>query len=320
MSLHNHFYKLIILFLLFFVYTPLFTNDFLEIIETNKSFDENFRIHQDHLDEASQLIYSQLSRTMTEDDRSLLASQLNSLFTFFNYQSHLDETLITIAANFGLPIETISTANQIESPELFTPGSVLKIPNMNGIFIPYDPINSMESKLLEENRTGKIFFNVEFSNNNIIYKYKFYPGEYFNRSERGHFFKAIFLFPLPMGRVTSSYGNRIHPITAKPDFHHGIDWGVETGTPVFASRNGAIKNVGILENYGIYIIIEHEGGFETVYSHLDHSYVNIGDVVMQGDIIAASGNTGISTGPHLHFEIRKDGESLNPVNYLGRGF
>ena len=98
--------------------------------------------------------------------------------------------------------------------------------------------------------------------------------------------------------------------------HNGVDLGVVTGTEVRASRAGTVTKAGWGGAYGYCVFIDHGDGIETRYAHLSELNVSEGDYVSQGDVIALSGNTGRSTGPHLHFEIRINDEPVNPEDYL----
>ncbi len=115
--------------------------------------------------------------------------------------------------------------------------------------------------------------------------------------------------PLKLMEVTSPYGIRKHPITKKKSFHTGIDLSAETGTPCYAVSDGIVKvskcnNGGTKKGYGYYLVIEHDG-FCTLYAHLSQLGPRVGTRVKKGQIVAYSGNTGSSTAPHLHFEVRK---------------
>ncbi len=119
--------------------------------------------------------------------------------------------------------------------------------------------------------------------------------------------------PLDMdiARISSQYGRRWHR------FHHGIDIAIPTGSNIYAAFDGEVRitkyNSG---GYGYYIVIRHDNGLETVYGHLDHIMCSVNQRVKAGDIIALSGNTGRSTGPHLHFETRFVGNSFNPATII----
>lgn len=114
------------------------------------------------------------------------------------------------------------------------------------------------------------------------------------------------------GAVTSEYGYRIHPITGKNSMHGGIDIKADSGTAIKSVFFGKISKKGYSNSYGYYVIIKHSDGFETLYAHCSKILVEEGDEVEKGDEIALVGNTGQSTGPHLHFEIRIGGMRTNP--------
>ena len=118
------------------------------------------------------------------------------------------------------------------------------------------------------------------------------------------------------GKVVSVYGNRLHPILGYYRLHAGIDYDGQTGDPVIASRSGIVIFVGWRGGYGRTIILQHNEGFSTLYAHLSDDSVNVKDAVEAGQKIGEIGSTGLSTGPHLHFEIRKDGIPVDPAPYL----
>lgn len=118
------------------------------------------------------------------------------------------------------------------------------------------------------------------------------------------------------GRLTSGYGYRTHPISGVKTFHNGIDIAAPTGTGVYSYASGTVISVSQNNTLGKYIAIDHGNGLVTRYLHLSKFNVNKGDKVGTGDRIGSVGNTGYSTGPHLHFEVLKNGSYQNPWNYI----
>ena len=116
--------------------------------------------------------------------------------------------------------------------------------------------------------------------------------------------------------LSSNFGRRKSPTKGASSYHKGIDWSVPTGTAVFASCGGTVVKAGWGSGYGYCVYINHEDGRQTRYGHLSKVLVKAGQTVKQGERIALSGNTGISTGPHLHFEILINGSQVNPLKYL----
>ncbi|MGN0335671.1 MAG: peptidoglycan DD-metalloendopeptidase family protein [Lachnospiraceae bacterium] len=125
-----------------------------------------------------------------------------------------------------------------------------------------------------------------------------------------------FIKPISGGRLTSRYGRRKSPTKGASSNHKGIDWGTPVGTAVMASSGGTVTVAGWQSGYGYVVYISHPDGKQTRYGHLSKVLVSVGQKVTQGQKIALSGNTGRSTGPHLHFEIRVNGVAVNPFDYI----
>ena len=118
------------------------------------------------------------------------------------------------------------------------------------------------------------------------------------------------------GELTSPFGMRIHPKTGENTMHNGIDIANDTGTPIYAADNGVVEYAGAAGNAGNYVSINHGGGIMTEYMHLSTINVSAGASVTKGQVIAAMGSTGWSTGPHLHFGVRVNGEAQDPMGYI----
>ncbi len=118
------------------------------------------------------------------------------------------------------------------------------------------------------------------------------------------------------GRITSRFGTRTHPVLGYRRFHAGIDFGASSGTPVNAADSGRVIFSGWYGGYGNAVIIDHGGGITTLYGHNSRLLVSEGQTVQQGQAIAAVGSTGLSTGPHLHFEVRRNGNPVDPLGFL----
>ena len=128
-----------------------------------------------------------------------------------------------------------------------------------------------------------------------------------------------FLWPVPSSSyISSPWGYRIHPIYGTKKLHAGIDIAASSGSNIVAAESGTVilSSWGYNGGYGNYIIVSHGNGYTTRYAHCSNLYVKVGETVSRGQVIAAVGSTGASTGPHCHFEVRINGESVNPVNYL----
>jgi murein DD-endopeptidase MepM/ murein hydrolase activator NlpD len=124
------------------------------------------------------------------------------------------------------------------------------------------------------------------------------------------------IVPVPGAPITSPYGYRIHPIYGTARLHTGIDYGADEGTPIRAAADGVVVSAGWYGGYGNATIIDHGGGIATLYGHQSSMSVSAGQKVTQGQTIGRVGCTGDCTGPHVHFEVRVNGDPVNPANYL----
>lgn len=129
-------------------------------------------------------------------------------------------------------------------------------------------------------------------------------------------FRGSLLMPIAGGRVGSGYGQRFHPILKRTRMHTGVDIGASTGTPIRAAAPGVVISANYRGGYGNCVVIDHGGGLSTLYGHCSRLYVSAGQRVSRGQTIAAVGSTGLSTGPHLHFEVRINGAPVNPMGRL----
>lgn len=122
--------------------------------------------------------------------------------------------------------------------------------------------------------------------------------------------------PLKGGVLSSDFGYREHPVEGEERFHYGVDLAADTGTEVDSFADGTVTAVGESSSYGRYCIVAHEGGYSTLYAHCSRITASSGTAVSRGQKIAEVGETGMATGPHLHFELQRDGAYLNPVYYV----
>ena len=116
-------------------------------------------------------------------------------------------------------------------------------------------------------------------------------------------------------KTASGYGVRVDPIYKTTKFHEGMDFSANIGTPIYATGNGTVTKAGWQSGYGRVVVINHGYGYETLYAHMNKINVRVGQKVTRGEVIGEVGNTGKSTGPHLHYEVHVKGRVVNPVNY-----
>lgn len=119
-----------------------------------------------------------------------------------------------------------------------------------------------------------------------------------------------------MGTLSSGFGYREHPVEGEERFHYGIDIAADTGTAIGCFADGTVTAVGDSSSYGKYLIVSHDGGFSTLYAHCSRITASSGQAVREGQTIAEVGETGVATGPHLHFELHQGDRYLNPIYYV----
>lgn len=190
------------------------------------------------------------------------------------------------------------------------------------IYIDNDDWYTTETKTLQEPSAGHriVVANVYYRNQEEVGReilkeevtYEAVP----KIVERGTKIPPTYIKPISGGRLSSTFGRRKSPTRGASSYHKGIDWATPVGTAVMASSAGTVTKAGWGSGYGYVVYIQHADGRQTRYGHLSKVLVSVGQTVSQGQKIALSGNTGISTGPHLHFEILINGSQVNPLDYL----
>jgi murein DD-endopeptidase MepM/ murein hydrolase activator NlpD len=235
--------------------------------------------------------------------------------TIFSYQLKKSDDIFSLAARCNIHYAAISTLNRIQHPSSLRQGSIILLPSIPGIFVPEQPQNDVE-KLLLASRDLQNGIPINIRKDGSVFSYIFLPGADFSQTERVFYLNDNFRFPLKDYRLTSSFGSRISPITGNPSFHKGLDLAASTGTEVFSARAGTIAETGENAVFGKYIIINHGENWVSLYGHLSEIVIPLQSVVQSGTLIGKVGSTGLSTGPHLHFELRQNGEARDPGKYF----
>ena len=189
-------------------------------------------------------------------------------------------------------------------------------------YVDNDSWYTTQSKVLQEPSAGhrKVVALITYTDNSEVSReiekeevtYQAVP----KIVERGTIVPPTYIKPISGGRLSSGFGKRTAPKKGASTYHKGVDWATPVGTAVVASSSGTVTRAGWGSGYGYCVYIKHADGRETRYGHLSKVLVSVGQKVSQGQKIALSGNTGVSTGPHLHFEILINGSQVNPLNYL----
>lgn len=260
-----------------------------------------------------------LTETTQTDGNDPIPLALTEQFAWQTYRVRTGDTLLGIAKTFNLSIDAIVALNGIQSARSLKSGTILKIPNMDGI--PYTVKRG--DSLSKISKTWGVPIEAILDANDLTSEVispgtqLFLPGARLSSLELKRIMGNLFVYPLN-GRLTSLFGWRNDPFTGVRRFHAAIDIAQDIGFPVGASMDGRVSATGYNSVYGNYIILSHDGGYQTMYAHLSRILVQKGDRVAQKQRIGEVGSTGYSTGPHLHFAIFKNGRAMNPLELLGK--
>lgn len=278
------------------------------------------QIHSPHRDD---VLFLQLERDINLFHRAASGNADFPAFQLFSYILDEETSIFALAARFNLPYEAVATINRIGTSDPIPEGTTLLIPNMPGLFVPKRPLNDLEERMASVQREkAHMSFPVTVRTRGRRNEFLFYPGERFTKHELSQFLGVLFNLPLrdPYIRLSSYYGPRTSPFSGSLHEHHGIDIAAPRGTPIAASRGGRVAAVGEDGVFGKYVLLFHESDYSTFYGHLDSCTVELNQTVESGYSIGTLGNTGLSTGPHLHFEIRKKGIPVDPLPLLPKDF
>jgi murein DD-endopeptidase MepM/ murein hydrolase activator NlpD len=216
-----------------------------------------------------------------------------------------------------VPYSSLASLNRIPNSAIPEDTEYLLVPSVPGIFLPEKPTTELENLMYElRSEQSAEARSVAIRREGNVERFRFFPGSDFDRVERLAFLRLLFQRPVRNTVISSQYGFRRSPVTGDPQFHGGVDFAAPIGVPVVAAREGRVTGTGFDPLYGTYVLIEHDGGYETFYGHLDDFNVRLNDQVSSGMIIGSVGNSGRSTGSHLHFEIRQHGKHRDPLHHL----
>ena len=246
------------------------------------------------------------------DDKFIVRKDVKTLYSeLVFHEVEIDKSIYSSLKNINVPDNIIMSFVQLFS---FDIDFQRDIRSKNLIRILFEQFKDKDDDLI---KTGSIFFAEIVLTKDAYELYKFEDNndiEYFN-SEGKSATKALMKTPINGARLSSAYGMRKHPILGYNKKHMGVDFAAPTGTPIMAAGTGHIEYVGTNGGAGKYIRIKHLNGYKTSYSHLSSyaSGMQKNVRVKQGQTIGYVGSTGLSTGPHLHYEVIFNGEKINPM-------
>ncbi len=243
----------------------------------------------------------------------------------FFYIIKQGESIYAISRKLGVSMDTLISLNAMENAHTLGEGRRIIVPNLQGILYGVKKNDTLESIAKKYKVTLNDILDAndltdEESEDIAIHEGQmlFLPGARLTDSERAKALGYLFVKPL-RGRFTSGFGIRTDPFNGMPGYHAGIDISAPYGAPVYSSKEGRVVFAGWQGGYGKCVIVRHQFGYETVYGHLSVISVKKDAWVRPGQFIGRVGSTGRSTGPHLHFEVRKYGRPVNPVRQTGLG-
>ena len=239
------------------------------------------------------------------------------MLTFTSYTIEKGDMIGPLAVKAGLNEDTLISVNNIKNTRLLQIGQVIKIPNQDGIYYQVKKGDTLES-IAEKYETTVSHINTAnelFSDAIAPDTSLFIPGAKMDWVVRQEINGDLFIWPCS-GYVSSLYGYRIAPFGGVRSFHSGLDIASPMGSPVKAAMAGRISQVGYDDSFGNFVLISHHSGYRTFYGHMSVVRVKTGAYVETGERIGDVGSTGLSTGPHVHFTVYKNGVTVNPRSLM----
>lgn len=272
-------------------------------------------------------ISSHLSSEIFSDEEQLLSSietapeaSIDSELSYISYRVKKGDMIGFIADEFGVTQDTIISVNNIHASRLIQIGQYLKIPSMPGILYTVRENGETAESVSEKYKVDAVrcaaVNGLQPEEKLTAGRTLFVPNAELDWITRQEINGDLFTKPLRARFYASSpYGWRKNPFdSSRRTFHGGIDMACARGTPVYAALPGKVVTSGWSDVYGNYIIVSHHSGYQTLYGHLSERLAVKGQYVTTSTRIGRVGSTGMSTGPHLHFTVYKNGRSINPAN------
>jgi murein DD-endopeptidase MepM/ murein hydrolase activator NlpD len=241
--------------------------------------------------------------------------------TYTVYRIKKGDYIGVIAEDYGVSQDTLISVNGINNTRAIQIGSYVKIPSMSGIRYTVrqdgETIESIAKKYEVVPQVCSDVNHVSFTEPLKAGATVFVPGGKLDAITLAEINGDLFRKPLRAAfRYTDYYGWRRSPFTGARSYHTGIDMAAPRGTPIYAAMVGVVVAAGWNSTYGNYVIISHHSGYRTLYGHMDSISVSAGRSVSTSTKIGTVGNTGLSTGPHLHFTVYKNSATVNPIRLM----
>jgi murein DD-endopeptidase MepM/ murein hydrolase activator NlpD len=216
-------------------------------------------------------------------------------------------------------MSTLIAANHIDNVRQISPGQRLRVPTLDGIPYQVRSGDTLEGLSVRYHVAVEDILDVNDLATKVIVVGQdlFIPGAQLDAAALRSAMGEAFIAPLGVRyRLTSGFGYRSDPFTGVRQHHNGLDMAAPQGTPIRAAMAGTVATTGYSNVYGNYVIINHGNGYQTLYGHLSKIAAKKGQWVNQGAPIGNVGSTGMSTGPHLHFTVYRNGKLINPTTVL----
>jgi murein DD-endopeptidase MepM/ murein hydrolase activator NlpD len=301
--------------LCFFAYNALLWQNDAYLIQPSP----DARIRRQVLDFASGNGAGYYAEDINPDIQSdMLPVNTSETFEWQHYSVRKGDSVSKIAADHSLSMDAVIASNNMKNAKAIREGDVLRIPNMDGV--PYTAAGGDSYEKIAE-KFG-VPLNAIVDANDIqsadlpAGAQIFIPGAKMRSEDLKMALGELYIFPVQGGRISSNFGWRKDPFTGERRYHNALDIAANSGVTVKATSDGKVTTAGFSPVFGNYIIVSHANAYQSMYAHLSVTSVKQGVRVSQGQKIGEVGNTGHSTGPHLHFAVYKNGRAVNPLELL----
>lgn len=244
---------------------------------------------------------------------------VGATITYARHEVRPGESLWTISRRYGLDVDSLHSANRLKTGSKIQPGQSLRVPDRKGVLHVVrrnDTIEDIALRYKVPIETIVKANSIANANQIRVKQELFLPGATPPKTSPGSRSRGASYTMPAKGRLSSDYGWRKHPISGRRQMHAGIDIACGAGGSIVAARGGRVTHASRMGGYGKLVVIDHGNGYTTRYGHCSRILVRVGQRVTQRQKIALAGSTGNANGPHLHFEVRRNGNPTDPLTVL----